>query len=197
MKTKLFFALILFTLTGYAFASSDSSDYSMDMKSASDFTGIIVNNSANVIVTQGEINSVRIEGEKSEVKDVQTEIRNGAITISGTNTHAVTIYITIQDLNLVEVNGSAKIYANGVINSDIILMKVNGSGSIRMDVRALTVGMVVRGSGKIIASGSTGDCFSKVHGSGSIFAGNLDKVKPMVKAASTTADHGTPAAVLQ
>jgi hypothetical protein len=37
-----------------------------------------------------------------------------------------------------------------------------------MDVRTLTVGMIVKGNGKIIVSGSTGDCFSRVIGQGSI-----------------------------
>lgn len=174
MKTKFFFAAILLSLTGYAFPSSDSSELATDLRNINDFSGLIVNTTANVILTQGESNSIRIEGEKSMVKDINTKIENGSLIISGNNNHAVTIYVSAVDLSLVEVNGNAKIYANGLINSDILLLKVNGSGSIRMDVRTLTVGMIVKGSGKIIVSGSTGDSFSRVLGQGSIYADNLD-----------------------
>ncbi len=174
MKTKFFLAVILLTLTGYAFASSDSSELATDSRNINNFSGLIVNTTANLILTQGESNSVRIEGEKNMVKDISTKIENGSLIISGENNHAVTIYVSVVDISLVEVNGNAKIYANGLINSDILLLKVNGSGSIRMDVRTLTVGMIVKGSGKIIVSGSTGDSFSRVLGQGSIYADNLD-----------------------
>ncbi|HQW00097.1 MAG TPA: DUF2807 domain-containing protein [Bacteroidia bacterium] len=174
MKTKFFFAAILLSLTGYAFPSSDSSELATDLRNVNNFSGLIVNTTANVILSQGESNSIRIEGEKDMVKEITTTIENGALIIAGNNNHAITIYVTATDINLVEVNGNAKIYANGLVNSDILLLKVNGSGSIRMDVRTLTVGMLVKGSGKIIVSGSTGDSYSRVIGQGSIFADNLD-----------------------
>ena len=174
MKTKLFFAAILITITGYAFASSDSSELTTDLRNFNNFSGLIVNTPANVILSQGEKNSIRIEGEKNMVKDISAKIENGSLIIDGHNNHAVTIHITVQEINLVTVNGEAKVYANGPINSDILLLKVNGNGSIRMDVRTLTVGMIVKGNGKIIVSGSTGDCFSRVIGQGSIYADNLD-----------------------
>ena len=177
MKTKLFFAAILLSFTGFAFASGDSSELSSDLRNTSNFSGLIGNTSANVILSQGETNSIRIEGEKTMVKDITTEVEYGSLIISGHNNHAFTIYVTVQDINLVEVNGNAKIYANGLINSDILLLKVNGSGSIRMDVRTLTVGMIVKGSGKIIVSGSTGESYSKLIGDGSIYTDNLDARK--------------------
>ena len=45
---------------------------------------------------------------------------------------------------------------------------------MKLDVRALTVGMIVKGNGKIIVSGSSGDSYSKILGSGNIFSENLD-----------------------
>ena len=144
MKTKFFFAAILLSLTGYAFPSSDSSELATDLRNVNNFSGLIVNTTANVILSQGESNSIRIEGEKDMVKEITTTIENGALIIAGNNNHAITIYVTATDINLVEVNGNAKIYANGLVNSDILLLKVNGSGSIRMDVRTLTVGQIDR-----------------------------------------------------
>ncbi len=191
MKTKLFFAALLLTITGYAFASSDSSELTTDLRNFNNFSGLILNTPANVILSQGETNSIRIEGEKNMVKDISTKIENGSLIINGHNNHAVTIHVTVQDINLVEVNGDAKVYANGLINSDILLLKVNGSGSIRMDVRTLTVGMIVKGKGKIIVSGSTGDCFSRVIGQGSIYADNLDANRSERIANLPASDKGT------
>ena len=144
-----------------------------------------------MILSQGETNSIRIEGEKNTVKDISTKIENGSLIIDGNNKHAVTIHVTVQDISLVEVNGDAKVYANGRINSDILLLKVNGSGSIRMDVRTLTVGMIVKGKGKIIVSGCTGDSFSRVIGQGAIYADNLDANRSERIANLPASDKGT------
>jgi hypothetical protein len=174
MKARLLFAMILVSITGYAFANNESTELTTDLRTASNFYGVIINTSANVIISQGEISSVKIEGEKKAVDEITTSVNNGALSISGNNNRPVTIYLTVNDLSMVEVNGSARVYANGVINSDMLLLKVNGNGSIRMDVRTLTIGMIVKGSGKIIASGSTGESFSKVFGTGNIYCSNLD-----------------------
>lgn len=173
MKARLLFTILLIIGTGVVFASS-ALDQITDTRTASGFYGVVINTPANVILTQGDVPSVKLEGEKQVISAITTNVQNGALVINGNNNRPVNIYITVSDLSLVEVNGSARVYANGVINSDILLLKVNGTGSIRMDVRTLTIGMVVKGSGKIITSGSTGESFSKVYGSGNIYCSNLD-----------------------
>lgn len=174
MKTKLFFLLVILSMSGCSFATAETADYFSDERAATNFFGLVVNTNANVILTQGESVSVRVEGDRRLINSVQTTVTNGALIITGTNSRPVTIYVTVQDLNLVEVNGSGKVYSTQPINSDMLLLKVNGEGSIKMDVRALTLGMIVKGKGKIIASGSVGDSFVRVFGKGNIYAQDLD-----------------------
>ena len=45
---------------------------------------------------------------------------------------------------------------------------------MKVDVRALTLGMIVNGSGKIIVSGSSGDSYVRIFGTGNIYADKLD-----------------------
>lgn len=174
MKTKLFLATILISLTGYVYASSDSVEFANDSRSLKDFSSIIINSTANVIVSQEEGTAIRIEGDKKDVQATTTEVANGTLSIYGTNSNPVTIYISTKELNLIEVNSNARVYARGVINSDVLLLKVNGNGTIKMDVRALTLGLMIKGEGRIIVSGSTGDSFSKIIGKGTIYSSNLD-----------------------
>ena len=138
------------------------------------FYGIIVNTNANVILSQGEKASVRIEGRTKDVEKIVARIENGSLIISGSNYVPVTVYVTVEELNRVEVNSSAKVYSGQVINSDILLLKVNGTGSIKLDVRTLSLGMIVKGKGKIVVSGSTGDSFARILGDGRILTSNLD-----------------------
>ncbi len=173
---KIIFSALLAISTAFASGSSESFDRSTENRTPGTFYGLIVNANANVIITQGEYSSVRIEGDKSSVDGIHTDVQNGALVINGSTNHAVDIFITTDELNMIEVNGSAKIFGDGTFNTDIILLKVNGSGSIKMDIRSLTVGMIVKGSGKIIASGSTGNSFVKVFGTGNVYASSLNSL---------------------
>lgn len=172
MKSIISLALIL--MTGLFTTKAESVDRKIENRNIGNFYGIIVNTNANVIITQSDESGVQIAGTSSAINNVKTEVVNGALVINGQSGRSVDIYITVEDLNLIEVNGSARILGNGTFNTDIVLLKVNGSGSIKMDIRSLTLGMIVRGSGKIIASGSTGSSFIKVFGSGNVYASNLD-----------------------
>jgi hypothetical protein len=138
------------------------------------FYGVVINTTANVILSQGETASVRIEGRGKDIEKTEASIVNGSLVISGSNNVPVTIYITVEELNRVEVNSTARIYASGIINSDILMLKVNGNGSIRMEVRALSLGMIVKGKGKIMVSGSAGESYSRIFDGGRIVASSLD-----------------------
>jgi hypothetical protein len=118
-----------------------------------------------------------MEGRKKDLKNIHSDIENGALVINGENNPSVNIYISVEDISLVEINGSAKLYATGNINSDILLLKVNGNGSMKIDVRTLAIGMVVKGSGKIIVSGTTGDSHIRIYGNGNVYTNGLDSFK--------------------
>ncbi len=178
-KTKSMFVAVMISLTTILFASckSASASVSENRMANNNFYGLILKANAQVILSQGTETSVRIEGDESSVSSVETTLDNGALVINGTNDLPVTIYVTMDDISLIEVNGIGKIFSNQILYSDILLLKVVGSGSIQVDVRTLSLGMIVKGNGKIYAKGSTGDSYTRVLGSGQVVAMNLDSVK--------------------
>jgi hypothetical protein len=179
MNTKsILVAAVLMSLSTFTIASCEPGSFtSENRKVETNFFGIILKTNAQVIFSQGTENSVRIEGDKKTVSSVETVVENGALVISGRNETPVTIYITADDISLLEVEGSGRIFSSRIINSDMLLLKVVGSGSIHVDVRTLSLGMIVKGNGKIYAKGSTGDSFTRVMGNGQIVAMNLDSFK--------------------
>jgi formylmethanofuran dehydrogenase subunit C len=182
MKTSLIISAALIGLSAITFAANESSEVkSTTSYNPGKFYGIIVNNNANIILTQGEENMIRFEGDKKEIKEVKTDIENGALVINGKNNRPVTIYISAEELSLIEINGSAKLFVNGSLNSDILLLKVNGEGSMKLDIRALSIGMVVKGSGKIIVSGTSGESYARIYGTGNIYKDKLDSFKTSVE----------------
>lgn len=141
------------------------------------FYGIILNGNANVYLTQGENNSVRLEGIGSNTSEVTTMVNNGALVINAGSLRNVNVYVTMNDINLLQVNGAGVIRVISTLNTDMLLMKITGTGIISADVRALSVGMIINGGGKIYAGGITGDSFVKVKGNGQVISMNLDSLK--------------------
>jgi hypothetical protein len=172
----LFIAAVLFAGCNSSKAASEN----RNLNTA--FYGLILKSNARVVLTQGMEPSVRIEGDERSVTSVQTTIENGALIINGKNDLPVIVYVTAGEISLIEVEGNGTIISNQPVYSDILLLKVVGSGTIRLDVRSLSIGMIVRGSGKIYAKGSTGDSYIRVTGSGEVYSMNLDSFKTTTEA---------------
>ncbi|MCC7233304.1 MAG: DUF2807 domain-containing protein [Bacteroidia bacterium] len=189
MKTKLLSAFLTLSISASTLAHAETAEMLNDDRTMGNFYGLIVNTPANVILNQGSDNQVSVEGDRNLISHVSTSIRNGALVIDGNNNRPVTIYVTMEDINLIEINGDAKVYSSQLINSDFLLLKVNGSGSIKLDVRSLSLGMIVKGDGKIIASGSTDNSFVRVFGKGRVFAQNLDSFRYSEQVNSTKAAY--------
>jgi len=178
MKTKsLLLAALMVSFSSVAFSCKSAAATSEFRTMDVNFFGVILKSNAQLILSQSSQPSMRIEGDEKSVSCVKTSFENGTLIIDGKNDVPVTIYLTVGDISLIEVNGPGKIFANQLIKSDILLLKVVGSGSIYADVRSLSLGMVIRGNGKINVQGSTGDSYTSVYGNGKVIAPNLDSYK--------------------
>jgi hypothetical protein len=185
LKSLTLVAAVIVSLVTNLFAANDAANESATIdRPTAKFYGLIVNTNANVILIQGDKASVKIEGKKKDVDNIQVSVHNGSLIIDGTNNIPVTIYVTVEELNRVEVNGLARVYSSQVINSDVLFLKVNGNGSIKLDVRSMSLGMIVIGKGKIVVSGSTGDAYARVLGEGRVMTGNLDAYSSRVETSS-------------
>ena len=83
------------------------------------FTGIEAGDLANVIISQGEKQSVKIE--KSEEGEASVEVKNEILKItpgSMTNFGNVKIYVVCTNLKYVKVSGVSKVSSEGIIQSN-------------------------------------------------------------------------------
>jgi hypothetical protein len=134
-----------------------------------EFYGVIVHASANVIITQGEKNTVRTEG-----GEVKFRMEEGALIIEGENHYPVDVYITAREINLLEAGEGARIFVEGSLRSDILLLKAYGNGSVKVHVKALSVGLIARDNGKISVSGTAGDSFVRMSDHSVVEISSLD-----------------------
>ena len=75
------------------------------------FYGIILNGNANVFITQGDENAIRLEGNSANTEEVTTSVSNGALVINTDLLRNVNVYVTMTDISLIQVNGAGAIRA--------------------------------------------------------------------------------------
>jgi hypothetical protein len=139
-----------------------------------DFTGIKSSGSFDVFVTMGSSESLRIEGDEEDIKNVETKVEKGILNIRtrsnpGWNIairNKVKIFITAKSLNNLAISGSGDMEVDGVIRAEKLNTAVSGSGSITLKTNASTFNAAVSGSGEINASGTAKHASISISGSG-------------------------------
>ena len=174
MKAAIIISTVIISLSAIALAGNLSGEKNEQTIRPGKFYGLIVNSGSNVILTQGNENTFRIDCDQTERGKISAEIENGALVIRGKGVSHATVYVTVKDLNLIDVNGNGRVFVSGSINSDILLMKVNDHGSICADIEAMKVGLMAKDSGKIIVSGRANESFVQLLGDAVIYQKGLD-----------------------
>jgi len=140
---------------------------------------------------QGSSYSIELEGDEDVLKEIETKIENGKLTIkrendrswlnwrSGWNDDKVTAYVTVKDIDGLYASGSGNIIAQTKLVSNDLDVKVSGSGSIEAEIEAADLDADVSGSGDLTLKGKARSIDSDISGSGKItfegaIAGRLD-----------------------
>lgn len=134
---------------------------------------------------QGSPQKVEIEGNRDLLSEIETTVKDGRLIIGDededrwfswrqTDTrNKINVYITVENIDGLYVSGSGDLYAESVIKSSELELKVSGSGS--MELQADVSGDLtadVSGSGDLRVKGNCRDLSSRVSGSGKIYIAN-------------------------
>lgn len=149
-------------------------------RTTSDYDGISVGGSFDVILVKGKEGNITIEGEENIIPFIETEIKGNTLKIQfekNTNirtTKRLTVTVTYKDIDKVALGGSGNITNEGTIKSNDFTVALGGSGNITLTIDADEISSKIGGSGNIKLTGSTNDLSCSIAGSGSIKAYELD-----------------------
>ncbi len=154
---------------------------SNDEREVSGFSGISSSGSFNIIITLGDKESLRLEGDPDRLSEIETRVEDGILKIrtkNGNKLHnwnwsdgkagksKVTIYITAKTLNTLTMGGSGDMKVDGTIKTEHLTTKVSGSGSISFNADVSDYIGAISGSGEINAKGSSQNAKVSISGSG-------------------------------
>lgn len=140
-----------------------------------DFSGLKLTMAADVFLTQGNQQSVKIVGQQNIIDLIETNVQGGVWKIKTSqnvrNYDDLKIYITISHLSYAKISGSGDITTEGAFkNCDDLDLGVSGSGSLKINADADNVNVGISGSGDVELSGQTNSLGLHVSGSGDIDA---------------------------
>ena len=138
------------------------------------FTGIDLNIPADVYVSQGLPQEIKITAKEGVLKQIETMVTDGVLEIEYdtcvSNPDSIKIYITAQDIHKLRINGSGDISTLYGITADDLELEINGSGDINVEANAAKIINEINGSGDIKLSGSSKTLQIEINGSGDVHA---------------------------
>lgn len=146
-----------------------------ETRKVSGFNGISSAGSFDIIVTMGNTESLRLDGDADDIAKIETVVEDGILKIrtkkgtswvKSTTIGDVDIYITARSLKSLTLSGSGEIDVRGVIKGEEMKNTVSGSGSIELSVDVVNYSGTVTGSGDLKVKGQSQNAKITVSGSG-------------------------------
>jgi hypothetical protein len=183
MKNRIFLSFVFllgFLISKPMFAEEET-------REMSPFSKISLKIEAKVYIEQDDEQTVRIVAEEETLKQLVTEVKSRSLVIRYPNTNMfkkwnpgkVEIYITVPDVDAMDVSGSGDIIVEE-LKSRILDLTVSGSGNIEIEeLKSETLNVTVSGSGKIkIEEGDKIEALKiRTSGSGQFDAGEMEANK--------------------
>ncbi|KRT17076.1 hypothetical protein ASU31_05220 [Pedobacter ginsenosidimutans] len=177
--------------------SHNISKNNSDDREVKNFNGVAAAGPINVIVTLGNSESCRLEGDADALASIVTEVKGNVLVIrpqtsitSWTRKYEgkkITAYVTAKELASLTVSGDGSLSVNGKISTGSLTTTVSGSGSIKATADVDNYNGVISGSGAINITGSADHAKVVISSSGT-FAGKSFSTKTLT---STISGSGT------
>lgn len=158
-------------------ANSLTEERIKEERDVKNFTAIQLSVSADVYLTQADGYSFTIEGDKSSLDKVITEVRGNTLVIRTERTNLrffkseIKIHITMPDIEGLAISGSGDIKTITPVVTGDLNLKISGSGDITIpDLMLKSLYAAISGSGDIAISGQgiASEANVKISGSGDV-----------------------------
>lgn len=186
MKKYIALALILIGIVAISGCTSQntagSGNVTNETRNASDFDQIDLNGAGEIILTQGNTESVVVEAEDNLMPYITTGVSSRKLNVNFNAgmpipTKPIKIYVTVKDLSSINIAGAGKITSEALKVRDLVL-SINGAGEANLNnLNADSFKSTISGSGKITAAGSTSSQNIDIQGAGEYNAKSLASKK--------------------
>lgn len=188
MKTlaKILMVAVLISSATQTFAKpvpvAKTYNYEVEDRHLTGFNAVSVSGSFDVYITQGNTESVKIEGNAEDISKIKTEVENGVLKIytkkmafswNWNNDRKRVVRIVAKDLKSIGMSGSGDVMFKDGFRTTNLTVSTSGSGDITGKVDVKSLESISSGSGDISLSGRATVSTVRLSGSGDFDAKNL------------------------
>jgi hypothetical protein len=147
------------------------------------FKKIEIGGNWEVIVTQGETESLKIEADKNLLDLIETKVDGDALIIGTKNNKSLSsekgfkAYLTFKNLDKIELSGAVKLSAPSRLIFDKLNIEGSGAAEINLDLNAKQLDAEMSGGSQTILKGSINEVHFTLSGAGSLSALELESNK--------------------
>lgn len=152
------------------------------------FTKINASGAANIVYETAPATALNIEGDESEIKNIQTYVKNNVLYIktTGTSNHPCKIKILNNKLDNLDISGATHFVANNEITAETFTLKSGGASHVEMPLNAKKVLSEIEGASTIKLSGSTNEFVAGLSGASTLKASDLKALNASVTASGAS-----------
>ncbi|HSJ87152.1 MAG TPA: DUF2807 domain-containing protein [Anaerolineales bacterium] len=145
-----------------------------ETREVSDFRAVEISYPAEVVISQGTSESLKIEAEDNLLPGLQTRVRNNTLEIFYKSDHEavrptkpVKITIVVKDLNQVDFESAGKLAIQG-LDTNALNISVSGAGDLKVnDITTKDLSVSLSGAGSMAATGTADNLDMNISGFGS------------------------------
>ncbi|WP_299989868.1 head GIN domain-containing protein [uncultured Pontibacter sp.] len=159
-------------------------------RTVSGFKGINVSGGFAVEVTQSGNEGVRIEAQENLLNSIRTEVKNGVLHIYTSDnistTKGLKAYVSIKELNMIDISGGVKVMGNSTFKSDAFSMDLSGGSKVilALNTKKLTANM--SGASKVELSGRADEMRMDMSGASKVDASELEAKNVNIEASGAS-----------
>lgn len=198
-KINFLFVLVLFTLVLLSVASLAFAQTTKKTLELSEFQSIYVNSNYTVYLKQTNKQEVSVEALTEIYSLTEIKVENGVLLINVERkpdnpnksiwakiddiklNPAMKVYVSLKNINELQVNGGGKIVSENSLSSDNLTLGVSGAGALDLDIKGKTLRTEISGSGSVTLKGYASYNDVLMSGSGNLSAFNLELESAKVK----------------
>lgn len=141
-------------------------------------------------IVQGTVESLVLKGDGNDLEKIITKVEDGNLKIytksPGVSLSHVSIFVTVIELEELNVAGSGDVIIKNVLVSDDFEMNLSGSGDVKCNrIEASTIEINLAGSGDVSIAGKVNEVEISVAGSGDVTADELESEEAEVSIAGS------------
>ncbi len=161
------------------------------------FSAINVSGAFNVILTQGDAESVTVEADENLHPIIKTKVKGNMLHINAKENigwaKALNIYVSFKSLDEIDISGACELKATNSLAFSRLNLEASGASEIDLDLTAEFIGFDFSGASEAKFSGKVRECNFEVSGASEINAYDLiaEEIELQVSGASDAKLHAT------